>query len=517
MRVLERDLAGRIWELKTRGGSIETPYLFPVVDPVRQELPVEEIKNLGFPAVITNAYLAWKRGWRGRIHDLLGSKNLIVMTDSGAYQLLEYGEVEVTNREIIEIEKMFDPEIAVILDVPTGDSLSRERASWTVEETLRRGREALDLIDREKRLWVLPVQGGIFKDLVERSASEASQLDFDIYALGSPTRFMERYQYEIVSDMIRAARTRLPWDRALHLFGAGHPMIIPFATAFGVDLFDSASYILFAREGRYMTERGTLRLERMGYFPCSCPVCSKYTPKELMEMEERERVVLLAKHNLLVVRKIINETKEAIREGRLWELLVSMSRGHPSLLSLLRKIEKDHAEWLELFSPSSKGSARSSLIFEDDGAFNPRVHRMKKFLELEYIPPPIFRKAVVLPIYFRVPDARSRGEAHVLYYAPAFGLIPAELSGIFPVGQSVYQKVLSEEEQIRIASSLIKYMEKFGKIYEELEISVCREHNLLMRELKGKMGEVLRGKAEVREISCTFIQPSEEDPGGGSI
>lgn len=517
LRIIERDLAGRIGELKTRGGSIETPYLFPVVDPVRQELSVDEIRNLGFPAVITNAYLAWKRGWRRRIHDLLGSKDVIVMTDSGAYQLLQYGDVEVSNKEIIEIEKSLDPEIAVILDVPTGDSVLREHAEWTIEETLRRAREAQEIIDRERRLWVLPVQGGVFTDLVERSATESAKLDFDIYALGSPTRFMERYQYEIVSDMIRAARSRLPWDRALHLFGAGHPMIIPFAVALGVDLFDSASYILFAREGRYMTERGTMRLERISYFPCSCPVCSKYTPKEIREMEEKERIALLAKHNLLVVRKIINETKEAIKEGRLWELLISMSRGHPSLLSLLKNIEDKHSGWLEQFSPNFKGNAKSSLMFEVDSAFNPRVMRLKQFIEKEYSPPHLFKKAVVLPIYFRVPDARSRGDAHILYYAPVFGAVPAELSGIFPIGQSAYQKLLSEDEQLRISSFVLRYMEIFGKLYEEIEVFVCVEHRLLLKELREKLEKVLDRKVEIREIPCLFFHSSDGEIQGEDV
>jgi len=514
---VERDLAGRIGELKTRGGSIETPYLFPVVDPTRQELPLGEMRRLGFTAVITNAYLAYKRGWRGRIHDLLGSRDFIVMTDSGAYQLLQYGEVEVSNREIIEIEKMLDPDIAVILDVPTGDSLSREHAEWTVEETLRRAREAEEVIDRDRRLWVLPIQGGIFTDLVERSARESAGMSFDIYALGSPTKFMERYRYEVVADMIRAARSQLPWDRPLHLFGAGHPMVIPFAVALGVDLFDSASYILFARDGRYMTEHGTARIERIEHFPCSCPVCSRYTPKELREMDAGERTALLAEHNLHVVRKIIEETKQAIREGRLWELLVSMSRGHPSLLSLLRKIEKDHSSWIELFSPRVKGGARGSLMFEEDSNYNPRIFRLKRFIELEYAPPPLFGKASVLPIYFRVPDAKSRDESsHVLYYAPVLGLVPSELSGIFPAGQGVYQRYLGDEEQDRIARAIFNYFKKFGHMYERVELTVCMEHARLMEALKSMLAEALNGSFEIRDLSCGSAELSlkETEEGG---
>ncbi|MEM0021526.1 MAG: tRNA guanosine(15) transglycosylase TgtA [Fervidicoccaceae archaeon] len=511
MKILDRDLAGRIGRLEARGSSIETPYLFPVVDPVRQELSVEEIKDLGFRGVITNAYLAYKRGWRGRIHDLLASRDILVMTDSGAYQLLQYGEVEVSNREIIEIEKMLDSDIAVILDVPTGDSLNREYAEWTVNETLRRAKEAAELIDRGKRLWVLPIQGGLFLDLVEKSARESAELDFDIYALGSPTRFMERYQYEALIDMIRAARSQIPAKKPLHLFGAGHPMIIPFAVAMGIDLFDSASYILFARDGRYMTEHGTMRLERLSYFPCSCPICSKYTPAELREMKKEERTRLLAKHNLLVVRRIINETKEAIKEGRLWELLISMSRGHPSLLSLLRRIEENHSSWMELYTPSTKGGGKSTFIFEDDSRKNPRIARMRKFIAEEYKPPGLFRKLAIVPIYFRIPDARSRGEEYLVYYAPAIGAVPAEISGIYPIGQGVYQKAIGEAEQIKIARDITEFLEKFGQMYEEIEMRICREHEALLQALKDTVLKKIGVRVRIVDESCFSVQMKEED------
>jgi 7-cyano-7-deazaguanine tRNA-ribosyltransferase len=43
-----------------------------------------------------------------------------------------------------------------------------------------------------------------------------------------------RYEYDKVVDAIAAARQNMPADRPLHLFGAGHPMMFPFAVALGV-------------------------------------------------------------------------------------------------------------------------------------------------------------------------------------------------------------------------------------------------------------------------------------------
>jgi 7-cyano-7-deazaguanine tRNA-ribosyltransferase len=271
------DLAGRIGRLKLKRGDIETPAFFPVIDPIRQELGVEEIRAAGFKQVITNAYLLLRRfgdeAIRRGVHGILGFDG-IVMTDSGAYQILEYGGIEVEQDTIIEYQKAIGSDIGVILDVPTGD-VDYEKAKATVEITLKRALEALKLIEGSSVSWVLPIQGGRHLDLVELSAREASRIPYySIYGVGSPTEFLERYELTVVLKMIYSAKKHLPDSKPVHLFGAGHPIIIPFAVALGVDMFDSASYILYARDGRYMTDYGVYRVEELEYFPCTCPVCS---------------------------------------------------------------------------------------------------------------------------------------------------------------------------------------------------------------------------------------------------
>jgi len=78
---------------------------------------------------------------------------------------------------------------------------------------------------------------------------------------------------------VRAAKRGLDPDAPVHLFGAGHPMMLALAVAAGCDLFDSAAYALMARDGRYLTVSGTEHLEDMEYFPCSCPVCASTRPR----------------------------------------------------------------------------------------------------------------------------------------------------------------------------------------------------------------------------------------------
>ncbi|MBC7130995.1 tRNA guanosine(15) transglycosylase TgtA, partial [Candidatus Bathyarchaeota archaeon] len=336
-----KDLLARIGRLRTKSGTVETPLLFPVVNPSIQPITPRELREkFGLEALITNAYILKKR-FKGQpvekgIHDFLGFEG-VVMTDSGAYQILVYGNVEISPEEIVTYQEQMNVDIATILDVPTGWNVTRKYAEETVAETTRRARQLFKTKTRDDILWVGPVQGGRFTDLVVKSASEMGKLPFHIHALGSPTKVMENYRFDILVDMIMAAKMTLPIDRPLHLFGAGHPMMFALAVALGCDLFDSAAYALYAKDGRYLTEMGTARLEELEYFPCSCPVCAGKTPEDVRGMADAERERFLAEHNLYACVAEIKRIKQAIRDGRLWEHLISRAHAHPSMLQAVKK------------------------------------------------------------------------------------------------------------------------------------------------------------------------------------
>ncbi|MGC9071732.1 MAG: tRNA guanosine(15) transglycosylase TgtA [Acidilobus sp.] len=451
-KVRDYELAGRIGALSTKSGSVETPAFFPVIDPIRQELTIEEVKEVGFHQIITNAYLLYKRfgdkASQDGIHKALGFDG-VIMTDSGAYQLLEYGKIDIDQGSVVRYEMSVGSDIAIILDHPTGD-VSRKEAEESVNRTLENAREALKLVDLEssKTIWVLPIQGGKYLDLVARSADEASKMPYPMYAVGSPTVFMEKYKYDVVLDMVGTAKLRLPPEKPVHLFGAGHPLIFPFAVALGIDAFDSASYILYARDDRYMTDYGSLRLQELEYFPCSCPICRKYTPKDLLGMPPSERRKLLALHNLYVIKRSLDRTKQAIREGRLWELLVEVSRYRPEAREALRKASK-YYRLLEEFTPRSKGSLRGLKFASIESVWNPRVMRYRSWTVARYVPS---SKGVLLrPLLSssgkcEIKSTASRERDYdMVYYLPYLGLIPQRACGVYPTAQHSYPSVVDQD------------------------------------------------------------------------
>lgn len=435
--VKDVDLAGRIGRLSTPSGPVETPAFFPVIDPARQELGLDDLREAGVEQVITNAYLLYKRT-RGRavdVHGILGWSGP-VMTDSGAYQILEYGSVNVNQDEILEYQKAVKTDIGVILDIPTGD-VDRETASASVEETLRRARDALRIIDPEndETVWVLPVQGGPYLDLVELSAREASKLPYRMYGVGSPTVFLERYKYDVVVDILYTAKRNLPDGKPVHLFGAGHPLIIPFAVALGADTFDSASYILYARDDRYMTDYGVVRLESLNYFPCECPVCTRYTPKDLVELPKFQRTRLLALHNIHTIIRALRRIKQAIREGRLWELLEETAARHPAGKAALAKFRR-YYRYLEERAPISKGEVRGIRAYGRESLWNPKLLRFQERILAHYKPRTMgAREAVIEPMPGDGACAPPRQGVYKAYYNYYIGVIPWELCGVYPTIQ----------------------------------------------------------------------------------
>jgi len=451
--IRERDILAKIGKLETKQGKIETPTLLPVVNPLAQPVSTEELwKKFGCQIIITNAYLIKKNfekpALEKGVHKLLNFPRAI-MTDSGAYQILIYGEVKTTPEEIARFQEQIGTDIAVILDVPTGWQTDRHHAEWTVRETLRRAALTLKLRARNDIHWVGPIQGGNHLDLVAFSAQEISKLPFSIYALGSPTQVMERYHFDVLVDMIATAKMNLPPEKPFHLFGAGHPFMFALAIALGCDMFDSAAYAIYARQNRYMTDYGTVKVELLKYLPCQCPVCTKHDVTDLKASPKPERERLLAEHNLYISLAEIKRVKQAIVEGRLWELLELRARSHPSMLRALRKI-CNYANYIEKHSPITK--KRGIFYFGSTGLCRPEVIRHQKRIQENYNPPEKAKILLLLPQtsvkpFHNSPEYRKIIRAimqtlgkkiskiHICTYTAPFGVVPSEIDDTYPLSQ----------------------------------------------------------------------------------
>ena len=367
-----RDLGARIGLLKTPHGVIETPTILPVINPNQQLIKPSEMEKFGAQAIITNSYILWKNYQEEvlaqGVHNFLQYSKPI-MTDSGAFQLMEYGDIDVTNEQIIDFQKRIGVDIGVILDIPTKIQY-KQLIEKNADETIERAKQSQELIDNE-RLWCGPIQGGKYSDLLIKSSREMAQLNFDIHPIGSVVPLLIKYQYSSLIDIVRNVKENIPENRPVHLFGAGHPMFFAMAVAMGVDLFDSAAYVLYAKDKRYLTQTGTLKLDEMTHLPCSCPACAGKKPSDLTYKD-------LAEHNLYVTFNEIKLIKENIKQGTLFELIEQRAAAHPELYKAMKTMTSQGS--LKYFSKKDKLTKSHFFISTEFSTKQPLVERVEKMM-----------------------------------------------------------------------------------------------------------------------------------------
>lgn len=422
--VIHKDIMGRSGKLKVGDKTIKTPLLLPVINPHIQLIKPEEMEKLGVEALITNAYIFSKseefreRAINEGLHKVLNF-NGVIMTDSGAFQQSVYGDVGFTNAETVNFQRSIGSEIIVPMDIATSPDKTYEEAEEELSITMERIKEALTIID-DGHLCA-PVQGGIHPELRKRAGKEVNDLNVVFCPIGAVVPLMESYRYKELVQVVMAAKSELSPSSCIHLFGAGHPSMFALAAAMGCDVFDSAAYALYAREGRYMTPQGSYKLNEINELPCACEVCRNHTAEELRTSPDKER--LLAFHNLYVTLAEISRIRQSILDGTLWELVDERCRNHPRLLEGYRELLKytdqleksDRITKRRFFYRGSESCLRTEVI---------RYHEMIKRL-------PAGEKVL---ISF---DGKSiSGYDSIFFFKPPFGPYLPELKETFPVGQS---------------------------------------------------------------------------------
>ena len=194
-----------------------------------------------------------------------------------------------------------------------------------------------------------------------------------------------------------------------------------FAVALGCDIFDSAAYALYAKEGRYLTAHGSYKIDEVSDLPCACEVCRTHTAEEIRTSPEKER--LLALHNLYATLAEISRIRQAITDGTLWELVDERGRSHPQLLAAYRSMLTCPGA----FEPHDRATKRRFFYRGDESGRRTEVVRYQQRLERLRL-----GTTVVVLIDGKAPDNCNT----VLRFKPPFGPYPLELAETFPIGQS---------------------------------------------------------------------------------
>lgn len=240
-----------------------------------------------------------------------------------------------------------------------------------------------------------------------------------------------------LAPMLAKARQEAGYARLLYAPGLGEPAHLALLAYAGVDVFDSVTLSLAAAQGLYLTTDGTFRASELKTAQCSCPACHGEAPQQFTEEE-------LRRHNQYAAANELGVIRNAIRLGRLRELVEARVRAHPELTALLRRLDAAAAH-IEERAPITRrqkmyANTKESLQRVEVARFRQRV------LD-RYRPDQTAPVLVLFPCSHRKPYSRSRthrtfsqaifdtnanGIVHEVIVTSPLGIVPRELETTYP-------------------------------------------------------------------------------------
>ena len=328
-------------------------------------------------------------------------------------------------------------------------------------------------------------------------------LSFASNMLSSPRDFVRR-----VID----ARNSIPPDVALWVPAIATAENAALLFYMGVDVIDDTNAVIRGYQGIYQVEEGEVRLSELDDLPCNCSVCSSSSIEELRGKNNKDRALLIARHNTLLLDKEVKKAKERIRAGNLREYVEMKVRASTFSTAVLRILNIDEEEYFELRTPVARNQCMKANTMES----LKRVE-VKRFANrvLERYEPPARKILLILPCSARKPYSTSpshvkfieaiadyRGYIHELILTSPLGVVPRELEVIYPA--AFYDIPVTgywdAEEREWVSSCLRAYLEKNLRNYE-----------LMVAHLSGAYKEICSSVAEDLCIELMFTCENDEE------
>ena len=165
------------------------------------------------------------------------------------------------------------------------------------------------------------VQGGLFKDLRQKSLKGLLEIGFDGYALGGLAVGETQDEIFTVLDDIKA---HLPDDKPHYLMGVGTPNDILGAVKRGVDMFDCVLPTRSGRTGLAFTWQGRVNIKNNKYQNDNTPLdpecknlnLNKYSKNYLNHLFNTNEILgsmLLTLHNINFYQELMRSIRENIQ------------------------------------------------------------------------------------------------------------------------------------------------------------------------------------------------------------
>jgi queuine tRNA-ribosyltransferase len=351
----------RLGRVETDHGSFTTPAFLPVgTQGTVKSLTPEELVEIGVEAILGNTYHLYLRPGHETIGRLGGLHTFIhwerpILTDSGGFQIFSLGSLRkiseegvtfqshldgsphfLTPEKVMEIQRALGSDIAMVLDECVPYPSPYEYVKNSMERTSRWAKRCLQAKRETDPALFAIVQGGVYRDLREKSAQTLVEMEFQGYAMGGLSVGEPR---AAMLDILKWTTTLLPDNTPRYLMGVGTPEDIMDAVMLGVDFFDCVLPTRNARNGTLFTSSGKISIKQAQYAEdkrpvdetCTCYTCRHYSRAYLRHLYLSKEILssrLNTIHNLFYYITLLIRIKEAIREDHLFDFYQSHTAQH---------------------------------------------------------------------------------------------------------------------------------------------------------------------------------------------
>ena len=341
----EKNTSARLGKIITKYGEYETPMFMPVgTQATVKTLSPEELREMGAGVILSNTYHLFLRPGHDLVKEAGGLHKFMnwdrgILTDSGGFQVFSLGALRKIKEEGVEFrshidgsKKFISPEIAIEIQEALGSDIAMvfdecvpypADYNYAKDSTLRTTRWAKRCQQAQTRAdqaQFAIVQGGMYKDLRQKSAEDLVDLDFPGYAIGGLSVGEPK---PMMYEILEATTKFLPKNKARYLMGVGTPDCLVEGVSLGVDMFDCVFPTRVARNGTAMTKYGKLVVKNSEFSrdfqpidsECGCYTCRNFSRayiRHLFKAEEIFALRLLSIHNLYFLIDFAKRMRQAI-------------------------------------------------------------------------------------------------------------------------------------------------------------------------------------------------------------
>ena len=290
-------------------------------------------------------------------------------------------------------------------------------------------------------------------------------------------------------DFIIKLKEKIGNERCIYFPRIANPKNIALLSYLGIDLFDSLSSIISARENTLQFSYSDYKIRDLIELPCKCEFCNKKDAKKMSFND-------ILNHNYLELYKEIKNVRNAIKNNNLRRLVELRIKAEPNQTAILRYLDNNYFEFLE--KNTSMKNKNILIANNQESLFRPEIKRFQNRIAKYYNKPKSAKILLLLPCSSKKPYSFSKSHkffrdrllssgnpfvVHELIITSPIGLVPRELELIYPA--SNYDIPVTGrwyEEEKKMIRELLKNYLKNNK-YEKIIVHIPKEIQEFVNDL----------------------------------